>query len=129
MDNFMIAFVLLLGLIFISRTINEKATKKLDQDKKAALIDLFSNGRIYTFGILIGIIVLFFLSMRFNLIDPLITYIIYIVSLFTFIIITSIFSYKKLKANDFPDTYIKSYLLSTSLRFIGLVIFFALIKY
>lgn len=125
----MIAFVLLLGLIFISLTINEKATKKLDQDKKAALIDLFSSGRIYTFGILIGIIVLFFLSMRFNLIDPLITYIIYIVSIFAFIIITSIFSYRKLKANDFPDSYIKSYLFSTSLRFIGLVIFFALIKY
>lgn len=129
MDNFMIAFVLLLGLILISRTINEKATKKLDQDKKAALIDLFSDSRIYTFGTLIGIIVLFFLSMRFNLIDPKITFIIYIVSIFTFIIITSLFSYRKLKANDFPDSYIKSYLISISLRFIGLVIFFALIKY
>jgi len=129
MDNFMIAFVLLFGSIFISRIINEKATKKLDQDKKVALIDVFSNGRIYTFGILMGIIVLFFISMKFNLIDPLITYIVYIVSIFTFIIITSLFSYRRLKANDFPDSYIKSYLLSTSLRFIGLVIFFALIEY
>ena len=127
MDNYMIAFVLLLGLILMSRTINEKANKRLDQDKKAALIDLFSKSRIYTFGILISIIVLFFLSLRFNLIDPLITYIIYIVSIFVFIIITSYASYKKLKKNDFPDSYIKSYILSTSLRFIGLVIFFSLI--
>ena len=127
MDNYMIGFVLLLGLIFISRTINEKANKKLDQDKKAALIDIFSKSRIYTFGILIGIIVLFFLSLRFNLIDPLITDIIYIVSIFAFITITNYTSYKKLKENDYPNSYIKSYLLSTSLRFIGLVIFFALI--
>lgn len=125
----MIAFVLLLGLMFFSRTINEKATKKLDQDKKAALVDLFSSGRVYTFGILIGIIVLFFVSMRFNLLDSMITYIIYIVSIFAFIIITSLFSYRKLQANDFPDSYIKSYLLSTSLKFIGLVIFFALMGY
>jgi uncharacterized protein YacL len=129
MDNLMIAFVLLLGLMFFSRTINEKATKKLDQDKKAALVDLFSSGRMYTFGILIGIIVLFFVSMRFNLLDSMITYIIYIVSIFAFIIITSLFSYRKLQANDFPDSYIKSYLLSTSLKFIGLVIFFALMGY
>ncbi|MCO4294098.1 hypothetical protein NF867_14640 [Solitalea sp. MAHUQ-68] len=129
MDDFMIAIVLLLVTTFISRTISEKATKKLDQIKKAELIDLFSNGRIYAFGILIGIVVLFFLSTKFNLLDPLIAYIIYIVSILVFLIVTSIISYRKLKANDFPGTYIKSYLLSTSLRFIGFVIFFTMIKY
>jgi hypothetical protein len=50
MDNFMIAFVIVLVTMFVARTINEKATKKLDQGKKAELIDLFSNSRIYTTG-------------------------------------------------------------------------------
>jgi hypothetical protein len=128
-DNLMIAFVLLLGCIFASRTISIRATKKLDQDKKALLMDLFSGVGIYTYGILIGIIVLFFISLRFHLIDPFITYIIYIVSLLGFIIILSYFSYSKLKKNNFPDSYIKSYLISTSLRLLGLVIFFAILQY
>jgi hypothetical protein len=129
MDNFMIAFILLLGFIFASRTINVRATKKLEPEKKAELIDLFSGNGILTFGILIGIVVIFLISLRFHLIDPLITYVIYIISLLCFIMITSYISYKKLRRASFPDSYIKSYILSTSLRFVGLLIFFAFLKY
>jgi len=128
MDNFMIAFLILLGLIFLSRFVSEKANKHLDSNKKAELIDLFSKVRIYTYGILIGIIGLFFASLKFNWIDPQITYIIYVVSIFIFIIATSYFSYDKLKKNGFPNTYIKFYLISTSIRFLGLIIFIALIS-
>ena len=125
----MIAFLLILGLFFTSRAMNEKATKKLDQDKKAALIDLFSESRISTFGILIGIIIFFFISLEFKLLNPLLTYVIYIIMICAFLIITSYLSYKKLKENNFPDFYIKYYILSTSIRFVGLVIFFLLLKY
>ena len=64
MDNFMIAVVVLLVAIFSSRIINEKANKKLEQDKKAALIDIFSNNRMWTYGVLIAIVVLFYISLR-----------------------------------------------------------------
>lgn len=129
MNNLMVAIILLLGFVFIARMINENAMKKLEQDKKAALIDLFSKDRTYHFGILIAIIALFFACINFNLIAPLIAYTIYIVSILTFISITSYNSYQKLKKNDFPDYYVKAYIFSTSLRFIGLMIFFALMKY
>ncbi len=125
----MIAFVIVLVTMFIARSINERATKKLDQVKKAELIDLFSNSRIYTTGILIVIISLFFISLRFDLIDPVISYIIYLLSIFAFIVVTGISAYKKLKANEFPDSYIQSYLITTSIRVLGLVIFFALVRF
>lgn len=128
MDNFTISFLGLLGCILISRAINEKAIKKLDQDKKSTLIDLFSNGSSYRLGILIGIVVLYFLSLKFNLMKPTMTYIIYIVLLLIFMIISSYGAYKKLKENNFPDSYINSYLLSTTIRFMGLIVFFLLME-
>ena len=129
MDNSMLAFLLLLLFIFIARMINEKATKKLDQDQKAALMDLFSKDRIFTFGILIGIVVLFYLSVSFELIEYSLSFILYIILIFAFIIVSGYMSYKKLRDNNFPDSYIESYLFATSLRFIGILIFFALMKY
>ena len=115
MDNSMLAFLLLLLFIFIARMINEKATKKLDQDQKAALMDLFSKDRIFTFGILIGIVVLFYLSVSFELIEYSLSFILYIILIFAFIIVSGYMSYKKLKDNNFPDSYIESYLFATSL--------------
>jgi hypothetical protein len=125
----MISFVILLVAIFLSRMISEKANKKLDQDKKAALIDVFSKDRIWTYGVLIGIVVLFFISLRFSLIDPFWAYMIYIVILVAYIVLLAYYSYRKLKANDFPSFYIKSYILSSSLRLIGLLIFVALLEF
>jgi VIT1/CCC1 family predicted Fe2+/Mn2+ transporter len=129
MDNFMIAFIILMLTLFVSRMVNEKANKKLDQNKKAELIDVFSKGRVYTFGALIIIIALFFISLRFNLINPLSSYILYIILILAFLIITGFRSYKVLKSNGFPDAYIKSYLISTAIRFIGLVLFFAVLEF
>jgi divalent metal cation (Fe/Co/Zn/Cd) transporter len=128
MDNFMISFIILIVAIFFSRMIIEKANKKLDQEKKAALIDVFSRDRIWTYGMLLGLIILFFITLRFSLIDPLWAYLIYIFLLISYVIMMAYYSYKKLKTNDFPSFYIKSYVLSLSLRLVGLLIFIALIN-
>lgn len=125
MNKFIISFIILFGTFFISRIIIEKATKKLDQDKKAALIDLFSKARVYSFGITIGLMILFWVSLNFNLSTPWID----MGLIFMLTIIMSYFSYKKLKVNNFPATYIKSYLLSTLLRLFALMIFFVLLKF
>ena len=125
----MIAFVVLLVMIFVSRTLSEKANKKLDQEKKAKLIDLFSKGRTINFGILIAIIALFFIAIRFSNLNTVIIFASYIFLVFTFLIISAILSYRKLKNNDFPESFIKSYIIATLLRFLGLIIFFAIVEY
>jgi hypothetical protein len=127
MDNFMIAVILFLVFSFVSRALNENANKKLDPEKKATLIDLFSKNRIYSFAILIGIISFFFASISFNWLDRNKTLIIYLVSIIIFIIGSSYISFKKLKESDFPESYIKTFIISTCLRFVGILIFFALI--
>lgn len=123
----MIAFILLLGSTFLARTINDRANKNLNQDQKVALIDLFSNSRIYTFGLLIGIVALYFIGLRFNLLDPAILSSLYIMAMVLFILTTSVVSYRKLKANGFPYTYTRSYITSTTVRFIGMIVFFILV--
>ncbi len=122
----MIAILVILGIMFLSRTLNENANKKLDQDKKAELVDLFSKDRIFNFGILIIIVLIFFINIKLNLIDPILNYGIYIGSILTFLTVSTFLSFKKLKKNNFPDSYIRSYITITTIRFLGIVIFFAI---
>lgn len=126
MDYGMIAILVILGIMFLSKTLNENANKKLDQDKKAELVDLFSKDRIYNFGILIIIILIFFINIKLNLIEPFLNYGIYIASILIFMTVSTYLSFKKLKKNNFPDSYIKSYITVTTIRFLGIVIFFAI---
>lgn len=128
MDDLMIAVIVLLSFTFASRVINERANKKLDQEKKAELIDLFSKDRMYTFAVLISIIILFFASLKFDLLKPFLTFVIYIFSILLFLVSSSIMSYRKLKKAEFPSSYINTYILSTVLRLLGFVIFVALMK-
>lgn len=44
----MIAILVILGIMFLSRTLNENANKKLDQDKKAELVILQKKNYLLT---------------------------------------------------------------------------------
>lgn len=126
MDSFMLAVVVLFLSIVLSRIINERANRKLDQEKKASLIDIFAKDRITSIGVLLGIIVLFFIGLKYTKIEPLTAYLIYFGVLLVFMIYSSYRSYKKLEKADFPKPYINQYLLSTAIRFLGIVLFVAL---
>jgi hypothetical protein len=127
MDNFIAAFILMLGLNFIAQFINNKALKKLDEENKLLLIDLFAASRINTFAVLFGIIVLFLLNLKFQMINARVSLLIYLFLLITFVIVTTSMAYKKLKANGFSDDFISSYIISTSVRFLGLIFFLLLL--
>ena len=116
---------LVIGVVFglISRAINYKATKKLDQDKKAKLFDLFYGTGFYNTVIWIGLTILFFISIKFQLIDKLTAYVIYIISFLGFIVITNYISFRKLQRNNFQYSYIKPYIISKSLGFLGILLF------
>jgi len=123
MDNWMIGLAILVAFSLIAKAINYKATKKLDHDKKAELPDLFNGTYFYNTVIWIGLTILFFISIRFQLIDKLTTYIIYIISFLGFIAIIDYISFKKLQRNNFQESYIKSYIISKSLGFLGILLF------
>lgn len=128
MDHFMLAFLLLMGNIFLSRYVNDRAIQKLEQDKKAQLVDLFSSRRNYSTFILFGIVALFFAVIHFNWLDAFLTYVIYALSIIVYMVVNGYRSYQQLKQLQFPDFYIRAYLLSTFIRFASIVIFLFVIN-
>jgi Flp pilus assembly protein TadB len=124
----MLAFLLLMGSILLSRYVNDRAIQKLEQDKKAQLVDLFSSRRNYSTFILFGIVALFFAVIYFNWLDAFLTYVIYALSVIVYMVVNGYRSYQQLKQLQFPDFYIRAYLLSTSIRFASIVIFLFVIK-
>nr|WP_294859735.1 hypothetical protein [uncultured Fluviicola sp.] len=124
-NNYITGLFSMLFVLLISRILSERAMKKLDQNQKVALLDLFSNRRIYNYVILIGIIGLFFACSKFELISSAFNIVIYVILLTLYIFINTLLSYRKLKDYDFPDFYIRTYLFTSSLRIVGLVVFFA----
>lgn len=123
----MIGLFSMLVILLVSRVLSERALKKLDQEKKVALLDLFSGKRIYSYIALILILGQFFVCSKFELLSPVINFVVYVSLLTLYIVVTTLQSYRKLKDNDFPDFYIGNYLFTTSLRIVGLVVFFALV--
>lgn len=124
----MTSFLVLLVSIFLSRIVNEKANKGLNQEKKAELVDLFSKQRVWRFGFLILVFAVYFASSYYNLLKPEYTYGLYMVFIFVFILYSGLNSFNILRKNNFPDNYIKLYLLSTSITALGLVIFFIVLS-
>lgn len=127
MDNYPLAFLVLLISFFLSRLVNNHAIKKLEVHEKAALVDLFSTNRSWTFGILIAIFAFYFVSLKYELLDIYWTNILYISVLFIYMTAMAVYAFKNLKEQNFPDAYIKSYILSTAIRFVGLGVFLAVL--
>lgn len=120
MDNItLIGFV---AMILLSRYINSKAIKQLTTEKKAELIDEFSNFGIWSmiplFVIFLGAYLLID-SVEDNKIIYLSAFVIMAVA---YIISLQVYIYKKLLKLEYPMSYIKQYILSVFVRFFGLSI-------
>tara|TARA_B100001094_G_C17847669_1_gene631049 strand:+ start:123 stop:515 length:393 start_codon:yes stop_codon:yes gene_type:complete len=114
-----LGLILFLGSIFLSRSINKKANRRLDQEKKAQLIDLFSNNS-KRYIILLIIVVLTIIGFNTNIMNP------FVISLgfFSFLIYLFIFNIlrvtKKLMENNFPTEYIKEVKKASFIRLFGI---------
>src|SRR5438874_2437971 len=111
--------------IIISRIIMEKALKHLSSDEKARLVDAFSRYRIYNYAAVLVLMVLYLAStkyfLRFNfIITPL-----FFISFLVVTSILSLLSYRKLKALNIPAGYIRSYLISLGIQYVGIGVLFA----
>jgi len=129
MENWIIGLIIGVGFSVISSVVNYKSTKKLDQENETKLTDLFYGTGFYNYCIWFLLTTLFFIGIRFQVFDKLTVYAIYIVSFLGFITITNYISFRKLQRNSFSDSFIKSYLLSKSLRFLGILLFLTISYY
>ena len=126
MSLILIAFLIFLVTIIGARIIIDHANKQLDSEKRTALIDLFSKGRIIIYIALVGIIAIFVISLKFELLGTMITFLVYGVLLFVYVVITNYIAWKRLKSNDYPASFIRAYIISSVIRIVGIVVFLAL---
>ena len=92
----MIAILVMLITSFAGRRINQKANEKLNDDQKAKLVSLFSKSGIYSFGILIIILVIYFANVKFKWMDLGAASVIFAIFIVTFLIGNAYMTYKKL---------------------------------
>ena len=123
MDSFMLPFIVLMLSTFTARVINNHANKKLSQEKKAELIDIFSKSQTLTFGLIIGIVGVYFLIIEYHVFEPLISSFIYIGLLLVFFMYQIMSGYKRLNQHDYSRAFIQSYLIASSIRLLGILIF------
>ena len=122
----MLSFLILIGSVFLARVVNEKANKTLAPIQKAALIDLFASNRTLYFGLMILLIGFYFAVLKWNLLPIIWTMIGYFTLLILSLTVNAYLAYRKLNANGFPKTYIRLYLASSSIRFVGILLFIGL---
>ena len=127
MNDFMISFLVFLGMNFMARVISVNSFKKLESEKKLLLSDLFSQSNIITYGVTILIILIYFGCIKYKWMDYKTSTISYAICFIIFLVMTNVSSYKKLTKNNFPTDYIRSFILSSMIRFFGIIIFFGLI--
>jgi hypothetical protein len=114
--------VIFFVLIFISMFITNNANKKLDQEKRAGLISLFSRQRMITFGLLIVLIALYYVNTVNSLIDLKTASSLYFAVILVTFIISGYINYRTLKNSDYPASYIKSYLLAFFIRMLAITL-------
>jgi len=116
-----ITIVIFVVTILLSRYINSKAIKKLSMEKKAELIDTFSGFSVWSIIPLLVIIGGFYFA-----VDYIGDYLLYLALLLfvsgVYVIALQVYIYKKLKNMDYPMSYIKQYILSVVVRFVGLFV-------
>lgn len=127
MDEFLFSFPILLVAILVARVINERAMKKLPDDKRLGLIDLFSKNRIVSIITLVVFVGLFFASLRLMWFDPWVTIGIFLGIFVIYLGLSIVYALRTLKKHDYPNAYISSYLLATAIRLGGLAVYFAIL--
>ena len=126
-DKYMIGLVIFITSMFISRQIATNGLKKLDADRKAKLVDLFSSNKLWQYLFIVVPVLGFYAAVRFTELNSQLVFVIYMLVILGYVIFNSIVAYMKLRSNSFPDDYIKSYLTSSTVRLIGIFLFFGLI--
>lgn len=117
-DNSLILFIV---AILLSRYINSRAIKKLTVEKKAELIDGFSSFGVWAILPLLVIFGAFYFTFDYVEKGNLLYFGLFALLTVGYVIGIQIYIYKKLKKMDYPMSYIKQYLLSVFVRFVGLL--------
>ncbi|HPB82004.1 MAG TPA: hypothetical protein PK200_08185 [Spirochaetota bacterium] len=117
------AIIFFVITILVSRFLNEKANRHLDEQARSALIDVFAGFRFQFLIPIVVIILSFFLFIklypdRYRTIS-----LIYFGLLVVYMAGTNIITFRKMKALDLPLAYTRTFIASKAVMYAGLGVF------
>lgn len=117
------AIIFFVITILVSRFLNEKANRHLDEQARSALIDVFAGFRFQFLIPIVVIILSFFLFIklypdRYRTIS-----LIYFGLLVVYMAGTNIITFRKMKALDLPLSYTRTFIASKAVMYAGLGVF------
>jgi hypothetical protein len=124
MNNSTIYLLGLIVAVIASRIVSERALRQLSNDEKGTLLDSFSGYRLYNTVVILGLVVAYFAATNYFPQSYSTLTLIFIVLFFTASATISVLSYKKLRALNMPEGYIKSFLVSMAIQYAGVAIVF-----
>ena len=127
LGNFILAFVILFGLLLLSRILTEKAYQRLESEKKDELAQISSKDKIFAFAIILLLLLFIGLSIYFKWLDIMLLNFLFIISVLLFILVMSVRSIFRLRQRSFPGYYLRALFLAVLARFVGLVLFFLIL--
>lgn len=109
----------------VSRIVRERALKRLSTEEKAGLLDAFSGYRTYFMSAAVCLPFLYFVAIKLwpsfrSVLTP-----IFFVSFGLLLVTMSWLSFRKLKKLSLPTDYIRSFLISSGLQYLGIAFLFA----
>ncbi len=121
MDGFMLAFIFMLVLFLGANIINQRAIKKLEVEQVQLLVTQFASQRLWSLGLMILLIIGYFAVLKMRFMDPLVSMSLYFAVLLIFLIVQVTTTSKKLRELGFDSDYLKSYKLSTAIKFVAII--------
>ena len=112
--------IILVVAIIISRIIMEKALRPLSPDQKARLVDSFSGYRTWNLAAVLGLAILYFAGLRYLPQWQEVTGLFFVIAFLLVTGLVSFLSWRRLKSLSLPDGYIKSYLISLGIQYVGI---------
>ncbi len=119
--QFLVVYGVFLGSILLSKSMKKKADMALSDDKRNRLAELMSEGRGFSIYVLGGLVGLFFANMYFTLLDSHLSTMIFFSLAMVFMLFTAYQTYTKITSNDFPKTYISSFIYFNIIQFVGFI--------
>jgi hypothetical protein len=124
-NDSLFGFAMFVAAYIVSRVVRERALKRLNSEQKAQLLDAFSGYRTYFMSAAVCLPLLYFLAFKlWPASQPLLASM-FFVSFGLLLVITSWLSFRKLKQLSLPADYIRSFLISSGLQYIGIAFLFA----
>jgi len=126
-ENFIISIIPFLILYAIGSRMEQKSRIKLNSNKREQLSEIFSRHKIIIYLVSIIPLILVTIGILFELIEKNLGFKIYTVFVIVLLVLLRLLNSKILKLKNYPESYITSYLKSTTVIFVGLIVYIFLL--